>query len=313
MNFRPFNYSDADYQTWADIANTVHPDYPQSIAQAKLFDQTRAKEDVVGSFIVEAGEKAIGRVHYETPRNPLPETLAIFLELLPEYHQHMNYLWDFLQGQLQSVKPKTLITVVTEIWPEYAFYTSKGFHVYDSMWASKLDVNTFDPQLFEPYLEKTKQAGIRIKTLADFPHSEDSFRRTWYALIIELLQSVPSADPVVPWNYETWLARIPVNPNLLPEGYFFALDKDAIIGISELWESHQPKTLQTGLTGVKASHRRKGIAQTLKVKAALFAKDYGVQFVRTNNHQINRPMLNINEAMGFVKEPARLFLKKEFV
>lgn len=223
----------------------------------------------------------------------------------------MDQLWDFLQKQLQSVKPKNLMTVVTETWPEYKYYLSKGFTVYDSMWASKLDVTAFDPRPFEPYLQKTKQASIQIKTLADFPHSEDTFRRTWYALIIELLQSVPFADPVVPWAYETWLARTPVNPNLLPEGYFFALDDDEIIGISELWKSHRPKTLQTGLTAVKASHRRKGIAQTLKVKAAKFAKNYGVQFIRTNNHQINHPMLAINEAMGFVKEPARLFLKKE--
>jgi GNAT superfamily N-acetyltransferase len=311
VNFRPFNYSDADYQTWADIANAVHPDYPQSIEQAKLFDGTRVKDDVVGSFIVEEDEKAVGWVHYETPRNPVPETLAIFLELLPEYREHTDQLWGFLQKQLQSVKPKNLMTVVTETWPEYEFFTSKGFHVYDSKWTSSLDVTTFDPQPFEAYFEKTEQAGIQIKTLADFPHHEDTFRRTWYALIIELLQSVPSADPIVPWAYETWLARTPDNPHLLPKGYFFALDGDEIVGTSALAKSHRPKTLQTGLTGVKASHRRKGIAQTLKVKAAQFAKEYGVQFIRTNNHQINRPMLNINEAMGFVKEPARLFLKKE--
>jgi GNAT superfamily N-acetyltransferase len=313
MNFRPFNYSDADYETWAAIANDVHPDYPQSVEGAKLFDGTRAKEDVVGSFIVEADNKAIGWVHYETPRNPVPGTLAIFLELLPEYQQHMNKLWDFLQEQLQSVKPKTLMTAVTETWSEYEFYKAKGFTVYDSKWTSNLDVATFNPQPFEPYLEKSKNAGITIKTLSEFPHHEDSFRRKWYALIIEFLQSVPSADPTVPWAYETWLARTPVNPNVLPKGYFFALDGDEIVGMSALAKSHRPKTLQTGLTAVKASHRRKGIAQTLKVKAALFAKDYGVQFIRTNNHQINRPILAINEAMGFVKEPARLFLKKDFV
>jgi GNAT superfamily N-acetyltransferase len=313
MNFRPFNFSDADYQTWADIANTVHPDYPQSIEQAKLFDQTRAEGDIAGSFIVEESEKTIGWVHYETPRNPVPETLAIFLELLPEYQQHMNQLYDFLQEQLQPIKPKTLVTMVTETWLEYGFYKSKGFHVYDSMWASNLDVTMFDARPFEKYLEKSKQAGIQIKTLSEFPHHEDSFTHTWYALIIELLQSVPSADPIVPWAYETWLARTPVNPNLLPEGYFFALEGDEMVGMSELAKSHRPKTLQTGLTGVKASHRRKGIAQTLKLHAAKFAKDYGVQFIRTNNHQINRPMLAINEAMGFVKDPARLFLKKDFV
>jgi GNAT superfamily N-acetyltransferase len=313
VNIRKFDFSDTDYRTRATIANAVHPDYPQNIEQAKLFDQTRAKEDVAGSFIVEAGEKAVGWIHYETPKNPVPGAVAISLEVLPEHQQHMNQLWDFLQEQLQPIKPETLITIVTETWPEYEFYTSKGFRVYDSMWASKLDLTTFDATPFAPYLEKAKQAGIEVKTLADFPHHEDAFRRGWYALIIELLQSVPSADPTVPWAYETWLARTPVNPNLLPEGYFFALAGDEIIGMSELAKSHRPKMLQTGLTGVKASHHRQGIAQTLKVKAAEFARDYGVQFVRTNNHQINRPILAINEAMGFVKEPARFFLKKDFV
>jgi GNAT superfamily N-acetyltransferase len=312
MNIRPFHFDEADYQAWASIENTVHPDHPQSVEQAKFFDQTRSKDDTLGSFMVEEGEKPIGWLHYETPRNPMPEALEIHLRLLPEYQQHMNHLWNFLEKQLQDLKPECLLTRVTETWYEYEFYKAKGFTIYDSMWASKLDVTTFDAKPFEPYLEKSKRAGIQVKTLAEFPHQENDFRRTWYALIIELLQNVPSTDPVIPWPYETWLARTPTNPSLLPEGYFFALDNDEIVGISELAKSHRPKTLQTGLTGVKASHRRKGIAQTLKLEAVEFAKGYGVQLIRTNNHQINRPMLAINEAMGFVKEPARLFLKKDF-
>jgi len=35
--------------------------------------------------------------------------------------------------------------------------------------------------------------------------------------------------------------------------------------------------------------------------------------VRTNNHQVNRPMLAINEALGFEKEPAQLHLKKNLL
>ncbi|ADH61993.1 hypothetical protein Mesil_0045 [Allomeiothermus silvanus DSM 9946] len=37
----------------------------------------------------------------------------------------------------------------------------------------------------------------------------------------------------------------------------------------------------------------------------------GVRYLRTNNHSVNRPMLAINEAMGFVKEPAFVTLIQE--
>jgi GNAT superfamily N-acetyltransferase len=311
MKFRPFTYSEADYQTWERLTNTIHPDHPQSIEQAKHFVATLGEGEILESFIIEENGEAVGWLQYETPRNPVPGALAVHLELLPEYQERGQEPWEFLQARVRPLKPVSLITVVTETWWEYTFYTAAGFQVYDSMWASTLDLATFDPAAFNPYLKKTTQAGIEVKTLADFPHHGDAFRRRWYALVVELLQSVPAATPFVPWSYENWLARAVGDAGLLPEGSFFALHNDEFVGLSQLWKSERPSTLQTGLTGVKTAYQRKGIAQTLKVKAALFAKEYGVQFIRTNNHQVNRPMLAINETMGFVKEPARLFLKRE--
>jgi len=76
-----------------------------------------------------------------------------------------------------------------------------------------------------------------------------------------------------------------------------------------LFKSHRPQTLQTGLTGVRKSHRRKGLALALKLRAAAFAKAYGARYIRTSNHQANRSMLAINEAMGFVKELATVWLR----
>ena len=34
VNFRPFNFSDKDYQAWLTIENAAHPEHPQSIEQA---------------------------------------------------------------------------------------------------------------------------------------------------------------------------------------------------------------------------------------------------------------------------------------
>jgi hypothetical protein len=83
MKFRPFNYSDADYQTWETLTNTIHPDYPQSIEQAKHFVETLGKDEILVSFFAEENGEAVGWLQYETPRNPMPGALAVHLELLP--------------------------------------------------------------------------------------------------------------------------------------------------------------------------------------------------------------------------------------
>jgi hypothetical protein len=67
--------------------------------------------------------------------------------------------------------------------------------------------------------------------------------------------------------------------------------------------------LNTGLTGVLRSHRRRGIATALKVCAMSFARDYGAIEVDTDNEE-NNPMLQLNYQLGFRSLPAELTLHK---
>jgi RimJ/RimL family protein N-acetyltransferase len=313
MNIRPFNFSDTDYQTLVDVTNAAHPEAPRTVKEIHYFDNTRGKGELLGRFMVETGNNIVGWIQYETPRNPTPGALELRYRLLPEYERLTQPLWDFIMIEMASVKPKSLVVREREDWHEAAFFLTQQFTEYDRMWASSLDVTTFSAGPLEHSLQRSREAGITFRTLSEFPHEDLEFREHWYDLLITLLHDVPSAEPIVPWAFETWLTRVPHNPTLLPKGYFFALAGEKFVGVSELWKSNRPQTLQTGLTAVKQNYRRKGVAQSLKLKATEFAKQSSVQFIRTNNHIINHPMLAINEAMGFVKEPAWVHLKKDLV
>ena len=90
-----------------------------------------------------------------------------------------------------------------------------------------------------------------------------------------------------------------------------ALDGDTIAGVSGLEEGSAPDKLSTGLTGVMRDYRRRGVALALKVRAASYAREAGFRSISTHNHTTNRVMLSLNEALGFVREPAWIGLKKD--
>jgi RimJ/RimL family protein N-acetyltransferase len=90
----------------------------------------------------------------------------------------------------------------------------------------------------------------------------------------------------------------------MAEGYFLALDNGQYVGLSTLWASQGVPDLYTGLTGTLRSHRRRGIALALKLSAIDYARSIGTPRIRTWNATGNEGMLAINEALGFVKQPA---------
>jgi GNAT superfamily N-acetyltransferase len=212
---------------------------------------------------------------------------------------------------------KALTTRVREDWQDLrAFYEQKGFIEVERQWESRLDVTVFDPQPFRSVLDKAQAAGIVFKTLADVMTETlepvKAIQCLMYQTITQdLLPSVPFAEPLEIWDFDTWLERYWHAPERCFESVFMAFAKDEFVGMSELYQAEDVTKLKNGLTAVKEKHRRKGIATSLKLKAALYAKSKGIKEIVTTNHSINRPMLAINEAMGFVKDPAWIRLKKE--
>ena len=89
------------------------------------------------------------------------------------------------------------------------------------------------------------------------------------------------------------------------------LDGADYVGLTMLWrDSTRSDKLVTGLTGVLRSHRRRGIATALKVRALTYARERGIVEVDTDNED-NNPMYQLNLQLGFEPVPAMVEMRRK--
>jgi mycothiol synthase len=194
------------------------------------------------------------------------------------------------------------------------FALARGFTEKKRDWESRLDVTAFDFATFAEAPRRVAAQEIAITTLADeIARDEAKALEDAYSLENDCSRDVPSTDPFTPLPFEDWKKEVLGSPNSLPEGYYIAVSPEGrYLGVSNLWRSiEDPSFIWQGLTGVRREARGKGVAMALKLKTVEYAAGHGIREIKTWNDQRNRPMLRINEAMGFVKQPPWIELRKD--
>jgi mycothiol synthase len=153
--------------------------------------------------------------------------------------------------------------------------------------------------------------GIRISTYAEEVARDADAPRKAYDLIDEVRRDVPAMDAPTDVSFEDWKKDWIDAPSFLADAFFVAIDGEGRwLAMSNLQRSiEDPSFIWQGLTGVRREARGRGLAMALKLLTVRHAQRMGVDHIKTWNDQRNRPMLAINEAMGFEKQPAWIGLE----
>ena len=212
----------------------------------------------------------------------------------------------------RDLKPILLAVGTREDQPEARSMLAKlGFEQKKRYPRSLLDVAAFDPAPLAWAFDKIQQHGIVLKRLSDLQQSDPDWQRKLYDMDSEVAKDIPSPEEITPPSFEDYIKEALSGINFEPRAWFVALDGEQYVGLTQLWTDQAlPTKLYTGLTGVKRSHRRKGIATALKVRSIEeFAKPYGATEVETDNEE-NNPMYQINLRLGYQPAPAYLDFRK---
>jgi mycothiol synthase len=308
---RPF--TDADYARYVEIHNRAWPDELTSERDIRYFNDTWDESRYFKQRLVavnDAGDAVgFGRVcHLPEQFHPDKYQLGVLVD--PDWRRqgYGGALYRALLDLLLERQGIMARSWVRESAPaSIRFATNRNFTEVRREWQSRLDVNAFDPTAFASAWPRIAANGITITTLAEETAANPNLWHEMYDLDIVCTRDIPMSEPFTPMVYDDFVKTYVTAPYVLAEGFFIARHGDRPVGVARLWSSkEEPDILTQDLTGVVPEYRGQGIAMALKLKTVEFARAQGKREIRTWNDTMNRAMLRINEAMGFVKQPAEI-------
>jgi mycothiol synthase len=188
-------------------------------------------------------------------------------------------------------------------------------HAYESMWGRvhEEDVESLSFVASRGFEEVTRDVTVRLEVAegdADVAPGivelGDEHLRGAYDVAAECLPEMALPQHAEVPAFEQWLEDEQRGSAVA----FVAHDGDRVVGYARLYlVPALPERLENGLTAVKTSHRRRGIATALKRAQIAWAGEHGYREIVTSMVDGNAAMRAVNERLGYRPLPASIVVR----
>ena len=307
ITLRLFDNTDADYDTFVTIYNANRPENPRSVEQQKQIDESLSSEHYYRRMMVQLNDEIMGITEFGESRWSAERGHYYWhFKLQPAYigKGYEAQVYDAIMYHLVERNPRQYFAVMRDdAIEQIKLLEAQGYHVAQSEQSSKLDMEIYDPTLFEEVIQRVHDMDVTVCSVADLQKSDDDWLTKLWDLHWAVLQDVPRSAEINREPLEDFKQRVTQSPMYHADTNFVAVRDDDYIGLTGFSINEDNPTLaETHLTGIIRDYRRKGIATALKVRALNTAKAKGVTHVETMNNEIN-PMLDLNRRLGFQLGP----------
>jgi mycothiol synthase len=313
ITIRAFERTDEDYETLAWLHNLVYSDYPDTPEEYRFYDERREPRIRHGRLIAERGGEPVGvGVYGQSVDAYHPQRFSFEVMVNPDHQSNGvgRALMNALHDAVQPFDPIKIRSSTRADWTRAVrFLEAAGFKEEYRAWESRLDPRSFDAS---PYanLEKTLQAdGIEMLSVRELEQMEPNWKRKLFDLDTDACRDIPNPEAFTGQNYERFEKVMLGGPDFCADAFLVAVrwSEDGsleYLAESTLWRKPGDEHAFNGATGTRREWRGRKIALALKVKNLIWARENGVTQIKTWNGDVNRPMLSINEKLGFEKMPA---------
>ena len=324
FKLEPFEKTEANYAAGAAIWNAIFPLHAESaedwarrdrIRDARYYKHAVCVSDVDSGAMVAYGDVR----HFVDSFHPQKFLVEVLVHPSWEGQGIGRNLYTHLTDHVADQNPTILEGfTASDKARGIRFLEDRGFTLGTREYSSLLDLNQFDPTVYDSYTARAQADGIEFATWHQLAERHpEQWQRKLYDFINEIDRDIPWHDEITPEPYEQFLKKIDDQPHRIPGCFVVALDGDDYVGVTMVSKTTATKEiLFTGMTGVKRTHRRKGLALALKQQSLGYAKahfrtdDGRAPSVITENEE-NNPMFKINERLGFVRIPDLLNYSKK--
>jgi len=306
----------ADYPALVAVGKASYPDYGETVEEWRHWDETwdHSKYFKV-RLVAEDSGRVVGYGQVNHMRWAFVPTNRIDVTVLPDLRGrgYGTALYDELFAAVERGGRALGAAAKESMTDGVRFLTKRGYREVKRDWESRLFVKGFDFARFGTADDRVAKQGIRIATLADEMRRDAGALQKAFELNEDCRMDVPSVDPPTRHTFEEFRRDDVDAPNALLDAFFIAIGRDGrYLGVSNMFRSlDDPTFLWQGITGVRRDARGRGIAIALKLRTVRYAIDKRIEHIKTWNDVHNRPMLSINEAMGFAKQPAWISYEKD--
>ena len=305
LHFRPFNFTDSDYQTIYNIYKTLWPDSSATLDGIKSSDQrTLGEEYDFSRLLAEWDGQVVGYgQRSRTVWSATPDQYFVSFSTLPDYRNKGigTAFFDQTENDLKVNKnAASLLAYTRDTQPQsVSFLENRGYSITERITNSEIDLSQFDVEKYVPLRQKLAAEGIEIRPLSDLMDDEERYLDKLEALHWVLANDEPHSEPPKRRTPQEIKEMYISTPHFYPEGWFIATDGDEFVGWSAiLIHQGEAERMETGITVIDRPYRRRGLATAMKVAGFEHALALGRPLIQTENEETN-PMLDLNKSLGF--------------